>query len=388
MKPVKVSSMLLLSAALFLAGILVIVVFMPTAHLYNYLRTGFPTVQDYKNRPTHVVKTAPNPQDFEQDANFNRKQLSADSLQKLETNKTDAFLVVQNGKLKFEQYWNGYDRNTLSNSFSMAKTMVAMLVGIAINEGKIKSVEQPVSDFLPYFNEGGKEKIKLKHLLTMSSGLNFEEKDQSWFGFQGRLYYGNNLENVVKDFAVKEEPGKIFWYRSGDTAIVGLILQKVYAESLADLLSEKIFAKIGAPTAAQWSTDFSGQHEIGSCCLNATARDFARLGELLLNEGNWHGEQIFPAAYYKEMTTSAPLQWRDDPAKPFNRYGYYTHLFEHKEMQIISANGFSGQYIWVIPAKKVVIVRLGESDWTRQRQINFFPEENFWFLDAGLELLD
>jgi CubicO group peptidase (beta-lactamase class C family) len=387
MKLPKIRYVILLAAVVLLTPVLVLAFYLPIGHLVNYLRWGDPALDDYKKRQTRTVKASDAPQAFEVDANFNKKELSADDLRLFAETNTHAFLVLQGGKLKFERYWNGYDQETLSNSFSIAKTLVAMMVGIALEEGKIKSLDQPASDFLPYFRGGGREKVTIRHLLTMSSGLDFKENDTGYFALLGRTYYGNDLAEVVKDFGVEEEPGKIWWYRSGDTAVVGLILEKAYNKSVSELFSEKIFSRIGAERDALWTTDGGNNHELSFCCFNSTAREFARIGQLMLNEGKWKGEQIIPADYYREMTTSAKLNYRSGN-QPFERYGYYTHLFKHKGLNIISPNGYRGQYIFVIPEKNAVVVRLGASDWTKQKMENFLFEDNYWFLDAGLNLLD
>lgn len=387
MKLPKTRYLFLLVAVVLLTPVLVLAFYLPTAHIVNYLRWGDPALDDYKKRPTRTVRASSAPQPFEIDANFNQKDLSADDLRLFAETNTHAFLVLQNGKLKFERYWNGYDQETLSNSFSIAKTLVAMMVGVALEEGKIKNLDQPASDFLPYFRDGNRDKITLRHLLTMGSGLNFKENDRGYFALLGRTYYGNDLAEVVKDFGVEEEPGKIWWYRSGDTAVVGLILEKVYQKPLSELFSEKIFSRIGAERDALWTTDGGNHHELSFCCFNAAAREFARLGQLMLNKGKWNGEQIIPADYYQAMTTSAKLNYRSDN-RTFERYGYFTHLFKHKGLNIISPNGYRGQYIFVVPEKNAVIVRLGASDWTKQKMENFLFEDNYWFLDAGLNLLD
>ena len=373
--------------ALLVTGIAAVLIFLPTAHIFNYLRTGMPGVEDYKMRPTRLVKAAANPQPWERGANYNQKELSAEALQKLENYHTNAFLVIQNGRLKYEKYCNGFDARTRSNSFSMVKTMMAMLTGIALQEGRIKSIDEPVGDFLPYFRTGGKEKITFRHLLTMSSGLKFEESDKSYFALLSRMYFSSDLESVVQDFSVQEEPGEIWWYRSGDTAVLGLALEEAFGRTLAEVMAEKIYSRLGSEQDALWTTDFSGKHELAFCCFNATAHDFARIGALMLNGGKWNGEQIVPADFIREMETPAPLKFRTNDDK-FARYGFYTHLFNERGMQIISANGYLGQYVFVVPEKNAIIVRLGASDSGKQPKINYFPEENFVILDAGLELLD
>ena len=387
MKLPKLRSLILIALVVLLLPIAALAIFAPLDHIYNYLKLGEPSLQDYKLRPTRIVKASAQPEPLPRADDYNQKQIPSEVWQKLAANDTDAFIVLQNGRVKYENYWNGYDAQTKSNSFSISKTLVAMLTGIALEEGKIKSLDQPVCDFLAYFCSNGKEKITLKHLLTMSSGLNFHENDAGYFAFLGRIYYGDDLEKTVKEFQPEEEPGKIWWYRSGDTAVMGLVLEKIYGRNLSDLFSEKIYSRVNSETDAQWTTDAGNHHELPFCCFNTTAREFARIGQLMLDQGEWRGQQIISKNYYQEMTTPAKLRFRTSD-KNFERYGYYTHLFKYKDLQIISPNGYRGQYILVVPEKRAVIVRLGASDWKKQQQENFFFEDNFWTLDAGLSLLD
>jgi len=215
----------------------------------------------------------------------------------------------------FEAYWDGYGKDSYSNSFSMAKSIVSLLVGCAINDGYIRSIDDPVGNYLPEFAEGDKAKITIKHLLTMSSGLSWDESYSTLFSLTTKGYYGNNLSQLVLNQTVVKEPGKTFEYRSGDTQLLSLIIEKATGETLSDYASEKIWTKVGAEHDALWCLDRNDGVEKAFCCFNSNARDFARFGQLVLNQGMWNGEQIVPASYLAEALTPATYLYDPETSK-------------------------------------------------------------------------
>ncbi|GAB3527549.1 serine hydrolase [Pontibacter brevis] len=272
-----------------------------------------------------------------------------------------AFLVVRNDSIVHEQYWDGYSDESLSNSFSMAKSIVSMLVGIAIKDGEIKSVEQPVADFLPEFREGDKAKIRIKHLLWMSSGLNWDESYLNPFSMTTESYYGTNLKKVINRLKAVEEPGQQFSYKSGDTQVLGFVLQAATGKSLSELAEEKLWKPMGAVHDAEWSVDRpDGGIEKAYCCFFSNARDFARFGKLYLHQGLWHGDTIVPPAYVQASLTPNGLSKATD-GKKVDFYGYQWWLMpDYKGQNIFYARGILGQYIIVLPDKNLVVVRLGK----------------------------
>lgn len=271
-----------------------------------------------------------------------------------------AFVVVKNDSLLYEKYWDGYSDASLSNSFSMAKSIVSMLVGIAIKEGKIKSVEQPVGDFLLEFREGAKAKIKIKDLLRMSSGLNWDESYINPFSMTTESYYGSDLKKVIDRLEAVEEPGKAFEYKSGDTQVLAFVLQAATGKSLSQLTEEKLWKPLGAARNAEWSVDKPDGMEKAYCCFFSNARDLARIGKLYLHNGIWNGDTIVPPAYVKASLTPTGLPKATDGSK-VDFYGYQWWLMpNYKGQKIFYARGILGQYIIVIPEKQLIIVRLGK----------------------------
>jgi len=217
------------------------------------------------------------------------------------------FLFLQNGKLVYEKYWDGYDTARLSGSFSAAKSIISLLIGIALDEGKIKSLEEPVANYVPHFQTKGLEKVRIKDLLTMSSGTNYNEGDKSYFSMNAYGYYGDDEEYMVGMMERKEDPGVYWQYRSGDTQVLGLIVEKVFNQSISELVSERFMKPMGAEADALWLLDGDQKHEKAFCCFNAIARDYARFGQLVLDKGKWGDKQIVSEKYIVRSNSSCFL---------------------------------------------------------------------------------
>jgi CubicO group peptidase (beta-lactamase class C family) len=313
-------------------------------------------VDDYKIFDNNTVQSG-NAQPWAKAADY-QKIIYPDELNKnLDSFKTIAIAVIRSDSLLFEKYWPGYNDSSKTASFSVAKSITSLLVGAALKEGKIKSIEQPVSDFLPEFKEGMKAKLKIKHLLTMSSGSNWDESYSNPLSVTTEAYYGKDLYKTATSVKIVKEPGTYHEYLSGNTQLLGLIVEKATGKSLSDYASEKIWKPVGAEHSVLWSTDKKDGHEKAFCCFNSNARDFARIGQLMLDSGKWKGTAIIDTGYWKASIT--PCMIKDEYGMPSNYYGYQWWILpEHQD--IFYAWGILGQYVVVIPSKKMVIVRLGE----------------------------
>jgi len=324
-------------------------------YMYKALIYTYADIDDLDIFDTRVIESA-KPQPWATAADYNKPQLSTTLRSELEKNQSVAFLVIKNDSIRHEEYWDHYDKNSFSNSFSMAKSIVSILIGIAIDEGKIKSVDDPVGDYLKHFKEGDNSKLTIRHLLTMSSGLNWDESYSSLFSITTKAYYGSDLKKLVKGLNVINGPGKKFDYMSGNTELLALILEKVTGETLSEYASEKIWKPVGAEHSAQWSLDHTNGLEKAYCCFYSNARDFARFGKLYLDSGMWNGQQIVSKNYVHESLTPAPLNFEGSEK---NCYGYQWWLTEEKGHKIFYARGLRGQYIVVIPDQQIIFVRLG-----------------------------
>ncbi|MEY2835935.1 MAG: hypothetical protein RLZZ557_1597 [Bacteroidota bacterium] len=356
------------------------------AHMRNYVTWGLHTIHDYKTHPTRVVAAAAEPQFWELDSAYNQQEIPADLLHTIDTNNTHAFMVIQDGKIKYERYWDGYDTTTLSGSFSAAKSIISLLIGIAVDEGKIKSLDEPAGNYLDHFKTNGLEKVKIKDLLTMSSGTNYQESDKGYFSLNAYAYYGEDMDFLISKMEKKEAPGVNWEYRSGDTQVLGLIVEKVFGKDISTLVSERFMQPMGAQAEALWLLDGAKKHEKAFCCLNAVARDYARFGQLVLQKGNWKGQQLVSEKYIAEAT--APATYLKDPTEngnPVDFYGYQYWMIDHNGVHAIAQNGLFGQYVYIIPAKNAVVVRLGETAVTKP--IHHHQPENFVYIDAAMSLL-
>jgi len=356
------------------------------AHLRNFAIWGKHTIHDYKTHPTRLVASGGAPQYWPLDSNFNKGVIADSLLQIMDSNDTHAFLVFQDGKLLYEKYWDGYTPKTLSGSFSAAKSIISLLIGIALDEGKIKSLEEPVGNYVPHFKEAGLEKVRIKDLLTMSSGTNYKESDKSYFSLNAYGYYGDDEEYMVNKMAFKELAGVHWDYRSGDTQVLGLIVEKVLGQNISTLVSERFLKPMGAEEDALWLLDGDKKHEKAFCCFNGVARDYARFGELVLHNGNWKGKQIVSEKYVKEATT--PASYLKDPTEnenPVDFYGYQYWMVNEQGHNIVFQNGLFGQYVYVIRDKNAVVVRLGESKVTKP--IHHHQPEIFTYAAAALSIL-
>ncbi len=341
-------------------------------------------IDDYKIFHNRTVK-AGTPQPWRLHEKYNSYQLTNDQLKYFNDFRTVAFLVVKDTALLFESYWDGYGKDSYSNSFSMAKSIVSLLMGCALSDGYVKSIDEPVGNYLPEFTEGDKAKITIKHLLTMSSGLSWDESYSTLFSLTTQGYYGKNLPKLVLNQTVVKEPGKTFEYRSGDTQLLSLIIEKATGKTLADYASEKIWSKIGAEHDAFWCLDRKDGVEKAFCCFNTNARDFARFGQLVLNGGRWNGEQIVPEEYLNESLTPASYLFDPETNRNVDFYGYQWWMINVDGYKTWYARGLLGQYIFVIPSLNAVVVRLGHV--RNNNRIDGTPEDVYQYIRFGISIV-
>jgi CubicO group peptidase (beta-lactamase class C family) len=355
--------------------------YMGVANTYFKGRSG-PSIEEYKIFENREVKNG-NYQPWPKSVAYNKIPVPSQFMEEYKKMGTIAYVIIKNDSLLHEEYWDGFGENSITNSFSMAKTFVSILIGIAIKDGYIKSVDQPVGDFLPHFKQGDNAKITIKHLLSMSSGIDFDEDYVSPFAYPAEAYYGSDLEKLTYKYKARKEPGRGFEYLSGNTAVLSFVLKKATGKTLSEYASEKLWQPIGAKKSAFWSLDHENGNEKAYCCFNSNATDFARFGQLYLKGGNWKGQQIVPEEYVKESVVPADLV--DSEGKKNNRYGYSWWLLpNYNGHNIFYARGILGQYIIVIPDKNMVVVRLGKKREKRQRDEH--PIDLFTYIDAALQM--
>ncbi|MBD1396528.1 serine hydrolase [Pontibacter sp. JH31] len=348
-------------------------------YVYKAVYHNFADIDDHLIFHQRKIKASEKPIPWAKSKQYNQLELPA-ALQQLHQDlQSVAFLVVKNDSLLYEQYWDGYSEESLSNSFSMAKSIVSVLIGIAIKDGDIRSVDQPVGDFLPEFREGAKAKITLRHLLWMSSGLNWDESYSNPLSMTTEAYYGSNLKKVIGRLEAVEEPGQKFEYKSGDTQVLGFVLEAATGMNLADYAEQKLWRPLGAEQKAEWSVDHLRGNEKAYCCFFSNARDFARIGKLYLNQGIWNSDTLVAPDYVRASLTPSGLP-SATTGETTDHSGYQWWLLpNYKGQFIFYARGILGQYIIVIPEKELVIVRLGKK---RGERINNHPSEVMAIIDA------
>jgi len=337
--------------------------------MFKEVAYNFADIDDYKIFTNNTVAVA-TPQPWAMAGNFNKPVLTDSLKNLLESLQTIGLAVVKNDSLLFEKYWDGYSDTSRSGSFSIAKSITSLLIGAALKEGKIKSLEEPVAHYLPEFKEAEKAAVKIIDLLTMSSGSNWDESYSNPFSATAELYYGDDAYKTATGVKITKQPGTYHRYKSGDTQLLGLILEKATGKSLGAYASEKLWQPMGAEHPALWSTDKEGGHEKAYCCFNSNARDFARIGQLMLDSGRWKGIEIISPEYYSRSVK--PCMIPDEDGKPCDYYGLQWWLVPY-EPGVFYARGILGQYIIVMPAKQLVIVRLGKH--RSPKKIDTVPEE-------------
>lgn len=316
--------------------------------------------------PSRTVRRAETPWHFKRAPepsiaySFNNERLSiADYLKR---NPATGLLIARDDTILYEHYQYARTDHDRFLSQSMAKTLVAMLVGIAVSEERIKSIDDVVSTYVPGL--AGKEygNTSIRALLNMSSGVEFSEvydgKDD--IARLGRALFGGEPKDaaaIVAQFNHRIAPPGTRWhYASVETEILGLVLRSATAIPLADYLHDRIWGAIGTEADASWAIDGSGQ-EIAFCCFNATLRDYARLGRLLANDGAWEGRQLIPRQWLLDATTVRPGDGHLAPrvATPYFGYGYQVWLLPGEQRRF-ALLGIRGQAILVDPASKLVMV--------------------------------
>ena len=340
--------------------LLLALVLIPGCYVGRAIFWNFADIRDAKKFQSRPVENGGTPFHFKEAATPIEPKIPAayqkpghDGLDAfMHDSKSLALLIIRNDTLLFERYDEPLDSATLHPSFSASKSYVSALVGIAIAEGKIGGVTDPIVKYLPELKNAGMEKITIDHLLQMRTGLKYNEGYFNPFGNVAKYYYGRNILKFIPRLRPQEDPDQSFEYVSVATQLLGIIVERATGMKLEKHLQEKIWIPLGMESEATWSIDSKKYGMIKAfCCLNATARDYAKFGRLYLNKGNWNGQQIVPEAWVERSIT---------PYTPGQKF-YSTQWWLLKEHRF-AAIGFLGQYIVVDPVKKMVIVRLGKKN--------------------------
>lgn len=357
--------------------LLMAVIVYPPAYVYRVLAWRESDAFDWQKFPAHELTAAPEPYHFESRpdprvaALFEELSGVPDWNTFLAENDTQAFIVIQDGTVLYETYFNGAQRDSIVTSFSVAKSFVSALIGVAIKDGYIDSVDDPVTLYLPELAERDERfnQITLRHLLLMASGLEYREFRPLLLNGDDPLttYYPDQRQLALENTHIIEQPARHFLYNKYHPQLLGMVLERATGRTVTDYLQEKIWNPAGMEFGGSWSTDSkASDFEKMETGLNARAIDFAKFGELFLNGGLWRGEQVIPKEWVSE-STGPQISYNDSyyskwfatlPGKAY--YSYMWWGAERPEGAYdFAAKGDKGQYIYVSPAKRLVIVRNG-----------------------------
>lgn len=282
--------------------------------------------------------------------------------------KSVALLVFHRGKLRYEKYWPGFDATTRTNPNSMHKGVLGLAVGAAIADGYIDSVDASASKWITEWRGDAHRDITVRELLQMSSGL-----EVPVFGTwkSTRILFGSDLQAGVLGLGTEAPHGSEFQYNNASSQVLVMVLERATGKRYAQYLSERVWQRLGAGDAGLWMDRVGGQPR-GFCCLFATARDWLRVGRLILDRGRTGDDQLLPAAWIDAMTTPSPRNpnfgmqvWLGSPPaqeRPYNRHTIKAfHSAPFAAGDIIYLDGFGGQRVYIVPSLELVIVRTGVS---------------------------
>ncbi len=342
--------------------ILIILLTLNSCKVSRFVVYNLPNITDYKIFPYRTVENGTGKFIFEKSNDqMSPKSLISDGEEYtfedyLKKNKTVAFIIIQNDSIQYENYFSKYTEESIVASFSMAKSILSILIGCAIDENLIKSVDEPVTNYIPELKKNGFEKVTIEHLLQMTSGLEFKENYLNPFGDAATFYYGTNLRKSLSKMKLKANPGEKFEYASGNSQLLGLVLERALKnKTISQYFQEKLWMPLGMEYNASWSTDRKKNGlEKTFCCINARARDFAKIGRLYLNKGKWNGKQIVSEDWVTKSTEVDTLNG--------SSWNYQYQWWLPTKTGDFMAVGTLGQHIYVNPSKNLIIVRLGEKE--------------------------
>jgi CubicO group peptidase (beta-lactamase class C family) len=304
------------------------------------------------------------PQALSETYTYNGKKLSLHEF--FQRTQTTGFLVLKDDKIVDERYFQGSNDRSQFTSWSVAKSFISALVGIAIDEGLIQDVRDPVTNYVPELKNsgyGGYDGVPIQDILQMSSGIRFNEDYDDLFSdinqmFMQAFLFDKPINQYIRELKSERPPGTFRHYVSVDTQVLGMLLNKVTGKAPSQYLEEKIWKPLGMESDAFWNQDRTGT-DLSYCCLNATLRDYAKFGRLFLHEGNWEGKQILSQKWIEESTTpNGPNMQPGKIPGSDETLGYqYQWWIPEQSNGEYMAIGVWGQYIYVYPKENLVIVK-------------------------------
>jgi len=365
-----------LAVLLVIGSVVLVFVYKPNLERMELTATLFTGAEQYESfarmrelYPTTELKASSNPFEFpdgpklDLPAHYEFGGTSRSVVEFLELTDTSALLILDGGKVRFEEYYltGGRDVNWLS--MSVSKSFISALIGIALHEGDIETLDAPITQYVPELKGSAYDGVAIVDVLEMSSGAAWNEDyadSESDIMRMGKIMgLGGSLDEFTATLKPERAPGTFNQYNSADTQALGMLLSRATGKSITDYMQEKLWEPLGMESNAYWMVD-DHQVEMAFGGLNATARDYAKIGELFRNKGNWQGIEIVDPEWVAASThaTKAHLLPGDNPASDYPMgYGYQWWLMDGEEGEF-SAIGVYNQFIYVNPTRDLVIVKL------------------------------
>jgi CubicO group peptidase (beta-lactamase class C family) len=367
-------------------------------YLKRYIFWNNVTNKDYKKFPSKVINCDKPYYVFKKDESgafynsglfrnieyrYKNEKIRSSLNEFLRSSGTTSFIIIKNDTILFEEYFNGYGRESINTSFSTSKSFTSALTGIAIDEGFIKNLDDKVIDYIPELNGKVSDSLSLRHLITMSSGIKYNTSYYPWADEPKSYHYPDLKKLVLKNVRQEYQPGQYFKYANYNTILLGIILERSTNLSPYTYLQEKIWKPIQMEFPAAWSIDsrMTGFPKMESG-INARSIDFAKFGRLFLNRGKWNDKQIISEKWIQESVS--PLIPPNDQYYVVKNFYPYSMFFNDKQLYYkygwwglksdagnydFLAIGMLGQFIYVSPSKGIIIVRNG-SKWGK---ISWWP---------------
>jgi len=367
-------------------------------YLKRYALWNSPTIRDFRKFTNGVVETGNPGFRFKKDESgdflsfplftnteyrYRKERLNSSLRQLMVSTGTTSFIVIKDDTILFEEYFNGYARESVNTSFSVAKSVTSALIGIAAGEGNIGGMGDRVIDYIPELKGRVSEALSIQHLIMMSSGIRYNPSHYPWADEPKSYYYPDIRKLVLSKVVQEDEPGRYFKYVNYNTILLGIILERSTGMMPNDYLQEKIWKPLGMEYPASWNLDSKNagfpKMESG---INGRSIDFARFGRLFVNKGRWDDRQLISEKWVEESTS--PLQIPDDQYYKSKNYYPYSMFFKDPDLYYkygwwgirddsgsydYTAIGVLGQFIFISPQKKMIIVRNGK----RWGKISWWP---------------
>jgi len=326
----------------------------------NFRRTDLTFPQAVIRSPQNKSPFAEQQRDLNEDYKWRGKQQDLAAF--LDRSVTTSLLVVHDDALVSENYFRGYDNDSLCTSMSVAKSFISGLIGTTVADGSIKSIDDPVTDYVAALKGSGYDGVPIKHVLQMSSGIDFSEEYDDLESdinlVMAHLAGGGSIVDYVRNLKSKGPSGKTYYYASVDTQVLAMLLEQVTGKSVATLIEERIWQPLGMESDATWCLDNHGD-EIAFAFLNAAPRDYAKFGRLFLNRGHSNGHRILPQSWVKDSITPDKDYLRlKDLYVPGWDIGYqYQWWVPAGDSGEFTGIGVWGQYLYVNPRHRTIIVK-------------------------------